>query len=339
MIKNDEESFQRIMAIDYLKSIAVILVILTHALSKELRLKIGGPFWISMAVPIFMILSGFTNSLSADKNQIETFKQFYSKKKLQAKLSRILRPYAVVICLELLLGGLQRFFFAKGPFLFFGIKDVLLYVLTGGTTPGSYYVLILLQFVFIFPLMLMFYRRTPKISITFFFSLHFFFDALTNYLPISGKLYRLLIFRYLAFIMLGIALYYEFDKVEKLVKRLAGLSFAYIGYYAYLGSAPKVFSKWANTSLPTVFWALALVVLGMTYLEKENTNKLSMLFSRIGQASYQIFLVQKFLFGFGLNRFFRKMNLNYGLSSFISIVLCCILGIVFQDIQLKLQRS
>lgn len=80
MNKNDEETFQRIMAIDYLKSIAVILVILTHALSKKQRLKIAGPFWISMAVPIFMILSGFTNSLSADKIKLVHLSNFTRKR-------------------------------------------------------------------------------------------------------------------------------------------------------------------------------------------------------------------------------------------------------------------
>lgn len=339
MNSNDERISQRIMAIDYLKSIAVILVILTHALSKQQRLRIGGPFWISMAVPIFMILSGFTNSLSADKNNIYSTKQYFKKEQLLSELSKILIPYLVIILLEIMLGGFQRIFFEVGPFMSFGLKEFIVFVLTGGTTPGSYYVLILLQFVVIFPFMLVAFKKAPKISIIFFFSVHFLFDVLTNYLPIPGKFYRVLIFRYLAFIIMGIALYYSYTQVSKSVRWLAIISLLYIGYSMYLGNVLKIFSKWTNTSLPTVFWALTLVLLGIAYLEKENTNYLTNICSRIGQASYQVFLIQKFLFGFGLNRFFRLINLNYALSSLFSILLCCFLGVVFHDIQLKIQAG
>lgn len=337
MKKNDERSFQRIMSIDYLKSVAVILVILTHALSKEQRLKIGGPFWISMAVPIFMILSGFTNSLSADKHNMDSLKKFFKKEKLVSQFSRVLIPYLAIILLELLLGGVQRIVFETGPFELFKLKDFILFILTGGTTPGSYYIPILIQFILIFPFMLLSFKRFGQKSVVFFFTVHFFYDVLANYLPISVKIYRLLIFRYLVFIIMGIALYHSYDRISKSVRWSAIISLAYIGYYTYLSKMPKVFSKWPNTSLPTVFWALAIVIIGMTYLEKENTHYVTNVLSRIGQASYQIFLVQKLLFGFGLNRFYRMINLNNVLSSVFSILLCCFIGIVFHDIQLKIQ--
>ncbi|MDN6196053.1 MAG: acyltransferase family protein, partial [Atopostipes suicloacalis] len=63
MNQENIKKFGRIQSIDYLKAFAIVLVILTHALTKTQRLKIAGPFWISMAVPIFMIISGFTNTL------------------------------------------------------------------------------------------------------------------------------------------------------------------------------------------------------------------------------------------------------------------------------------
>lgn len=337
MNRNDEKDFQRIMAIDYLKSFAVVLVILTHALSKNQRLKIGGPFWISMAVPIFMILSGFTNSLSADKNKIHSVQQFFMKDRIKTHLLRILIPYLTILLLELFVGGFQSNVLGIGPFVSFTLKDFIIYALTGGTTPGSYYIPLLVQFVVIFPFMLILFKKAPKISILLSFSLHLLFDAFTYYLSIPAGFYRISIFRYLAFIIMGITLYHFYDKVCKSVRWLAFFSLAYIGIYAYLGEVPKIFSRWTNTSLPTIFWALALVVLGMTYLEKANTTFIRNLFSRIGQASYQIFLIQKFLFGFGLNRFFRAIHLNYLLSSIFSVLLCCFLGLIFHAIQLKIQ--
>lgn len=332
---NDEKKFTRVMAIDYLKAIAVILVILTHALSKTQRLKIGGPFWISMAVPIFMIISGFTNTLSADKNNIDSLSQYFTKEELIPKLLRVILPYLVIVLLELLLGIFQEVIFNTGPFISFSLKDFIFYFLTGGTTPGSYYILILIQFIFLYPFMFLAFKKLGKNSIILFFLVHLIFDALTTYLPIPAELYRVSIFRYLAFIVMGIALYYSYHTIRKYTGWLTILSVIYIWTYAYLGYIPKLFSKWTNTSLPIVFWALYLVILGMKYLEKENRNLVTYLFSRIGKASYHIFLVQKIIFGFGLNKLFNSMNLNIFLSSIISIILSCFLGIVFYDIEFE----
>lgn len=335
MKKNDGKIFHRIMAIDYLKAIAVILVILTHALSKKQRLKIGGPFWISMAVPIFMVLSGFTNSLSADKNKFDSLGDYFTKEELFSKLSRVLQPYLIIVLLELLIGISQKVLFGTGRFLSFSLTDFIRYILTGGTTPGSYYILILIQFIFIFPFMHRIYKRIGKKSIILFFAIHLTFDLFANYLPISGRYYRILIFRYLAFIIMGIALYYSTHKIKQATKWFAVFSLIYISTYAYLGQVPKAFSKWTNTSLPTVFWAVALVLLGMTYLEKEKTTKVMNLLSRVGRASYHIFLIQKLLFGFGLNKFFRSMNPSILSSSTIAILLCCFLGIIFYDLEFE----
>lgn len=344
MDRNDEENNQRIMAIDYLKGIAVILVILTHALSKNQRLKIAGPFWISMAVPIFMTLSGFTNTLSANKNKITSFKQYFRKEQFVPKLVRIVWPYSLIILFELGVGLVKKNLLQTGPFVDFAVVDYIVYILTGGTTPGSYYVLILIQFLFLFPLILFAYKKSPKKSLVLFFTIHFLFDLTANCWPIPGKIYRVLIFRYLAFIIMGIALYYSYPTLKKIWKKLALISWVYIGMYAYVGYVPKVFSKWTNTALPTVFWALALVILGMKYLEIENNNVFRYWFSRIGQASYQIFLMQKFLFGFGLNQLLREMNLIIGFRIIIAIILCCFLGIllqvfVFQTNQNKEERD
>lgn len=335
MNRNDERCFQRIMAIDYLKGIAVILVILTHALSKNQRQKVGGPFWISMAVPMFMIISGFTNTLSADKNNINSLNQYFQKEKLVPRLTRIFQPYLIIILFELAIGLLQKILLQTGPFIDFMLQDYIFYILKGGTTPGSYYVLILIQFIFLYPFVLFAYRKSPRNSVVLFFTIHFFFDLIANYLPISGPIYRILIFRYLAFIIMGIALYYSYPTLKKIWKELAVVSWFYIGMYAYVGYVPKVFSKWTNTALPTVFWALALVILGMKYLEIENNHVFWYWFSRIGQASYHIFLVQKFLFGFGLNQLLRRMNLAIGLQVMIAIILCCFLGIVLSDLLVR----
>lgn len=328
----------RIVAIDYLKAFAAIFVILTHALTKSQRLKVAGPFWISMAVPIFMIISGFTNSLSADRSTIFSLKKLYQKQKILADMSRILYPYLIIVSIEYMLGLYLLLFLNTGPFVGFTFLDYILYFLVGGTTPGSYYIPIMIQFILLFPLTYFLYHQSPKLSIVASFMLHFLFDLVANYLPIPTKIYRLLIFRYLGFIILGVALYYSYFKIKKFIKWGNIVSVLYILIYSF-GYRLKVFAKWPNTALPTVFWAGTLVLLGLEYLEKPPNNWLSSLLSKTGKASYHIFLVQKILFGFGLNSILYSINSNIVIHVLLAVVICCFLGLFFQKIELKLQRE
>jgi len=52
------------------------------------------------------------------------------------------------------------------------------------------------------------------------FGIHLAFDIYSNTLPIETKIYRLLIFRYLAFIMMGIMIYHYQRKVKEREKEL-----------------------------------------------------------------------------------------------------------------------
>lgn len=321
---------QRIVAIDYLKAMATILVILAHALTKSQRLKIAGPFWISMAVPIFMIISGFTNSLSADRSDRNSWQELYQKQRIKNGLKRILVPYFIIVSLEYMIGFYQLLFLNTGPFIGFTFSDYLFYLLTGGTTPGSYYIPIMIQLILIFPLLLNFYRRSPNWALLFIGSFHFMFDFFANYLALPTRFYRLLIFRYLGFIILGIALYFSYEKVQKLTQKMTVFSIIYILFYSF-GYRFKVFAKWPNTALPTAFWALTLVILAMEYLEKQPRNSIAFLMSDIGKASYHIFLVQKLLFGFGLKQILAVSHLNIFIQTLAALIICSFLGLRFYN--------
>ncbi len=60
---------ERIHSIDFLKGICILFVIITHSnFTDYQRLIFGFPFWIKMAVPIFMIMSGYTMYTSYEKH-------------------------------------------------------------------------------------------------------------------------------------------------------------------------------------------------------------------------------------------------------------------------------
>lgn len=331
----------RIVSIDYLKAIAVILVIVNHTISKDQSLKVGGPFWIKMAVPIFMIISGFTYSMSARGNRLTSIRQYFNKDLMSAKLSRLMIPYTIIIVVETILNLMIS---VKSPKLELNsqlIKEFLRIFLRGGLGPGSYYLPILIQLLFLFPFMLFLFKKKPYKSILLFFSIHLSFDILSNLLPISAKLYRLSIFRYLVFIIMGIALYEnknEFKFKKHFITLLSIASIIYIWACNYYGYVPKIFSKWTTTSLPTVFLALKLVTLGMKYLKMEDKNIITNIASIIGKASYHIFLVQMVCFRFGLNKVLNYMKTNIIVNCILSVIICCSIGIVFYYFEMELRQ-
>lgn len=337
-IKRNNHS-SRLMSIDYLKAIAIVLVIVNHSLTDIKRLKLGGPFWISMAVPIFMIISGFTYSMSSERRSINTFGQYFNRDLMKTRLSRLIIPYLIIFILELLFIFIVTI---KFPSINIDIKlPISLLFLSGGIGPGSYYFPIVIQLLFLFPFMLFFFKKSNIGSIVFFFLAQLSFDILLNLIPIPGRLYRLLIFRYLVFIIMGINLYYNKDKIKNNIALmvLPLSSIIYIWIVNYSAYTPKLFVKWTGTSLPTVFLALAFVVLAMKYLEIENKNKFTHLISLVGKASYHIFLVQKTAFGFGLNRFFRNRDISFTVSSISAILICCSIGFAFYCFEGKVRKS
>ncbi len=310
--------------IDWLKAFAIILIVITHSLTWKERLSMGGPFWIDMAVPVFMILSGFTYSLSAEHRNIYSFNKWFSLNLILPKLKRILVAYGVAMIVETILFAVLQ------PELIGGLIKRYLF---GGWGPGSYYVPILLQLLLVFPVLFFIFNKSPIAAIIISFGGHLCFDVLANLIPISESVYRLLIFRYLAFVFLGIILYYYKDRlIEALygyVLFFGALSAGYIYIYAYIGYTLTIFAKWTSTSLPTAFWAFFLVVSSFKYLRVailvDNIVKI------IGRASYHIFLVQMI--------YFMLIAKMFESNVIINLAICMVIGIIFYYFEMRVLRN
>ena len=93
-------SNERLHSIDYLKGLLIIFVIITHNnFTENQRLLFFFPFWIKMAVPGFMIISGFTLCLAQKKKNMK-FLDNYKPKILIQKLLRFLIPYTLIYVIE-----------------------------------------------------------------------------------------------------------------------------------------------------------------------------------------------------------------------------------------------
>ena len=58
------------------------------------------PFWIDMAVPMFMVISGYVNAKSFEIKNIRCLEDAYQKSLLITKLIRFLVPFLITFALE-----------------------------------------------------------------------------------------------------------------------------------------------------------------------------------------------------------------------------------------------
>ena len=80
---------KRNTTLDSLKGISIILVLITHYPWSDLQRKMFiFPYLISMAVPIFMIISGYVGALSFERHGINSIRKAYSFKELFRKIIR-----------------------------------------------------------------------------------------------------------------------------------------------------------------------------------------------------------------------------------------------------------
>lgn len=124
----------RDVSLDYIKTIAMIMIIITHLPWNTLeRNNYLFPFWIDLAVPLLMIVTGINWYNSAKRNG-----KF--KRNIPRYLKRILFLYFIVALIEFLI------LIVKGD----NVNEILFNLLIGGYGPGSYYTFIMIQLILIF---------------------------------------------------------------------------------------------------------------------------------------------------------------------------------------------
>ena len=146
---------ERIKFLDVLKGICIIMVIVSHyAWSETERLIFLFPFWIDMAVPIFMLISGYVYAISIDKNRIYQMEDAYRFSFICKKVVRYTIPFGIAFLLEMIMYTIA----GSG----YNLVSAVITFIDGGRGPGSYYYPIMIQLIFIFPLIYFSIRKTQK---------------------------------------------------------------------------------------------------------------------------------------------------------------------------------
>lgn len=307
--------------IDFVKGIAIILVLFNHYEWAEGSF-VGTHlynFLVCMAVPIFMLCTGYVSAASFSAKNI-SLKDAYTKKALVPKLLRYTLPVLWFYLAETVLtfafqhlgyldylSGLDfKYNHGYGGKKMTLLGTVVFFFAGGRGQHGTYYFPIILQVAFMIPVI---YHVVKKYK----FGVHFCFITtlllecakipLVHFLAKIGisnsvcyGVYRLVAFRYIFVLALGCYIYLYRDKFCKWYKLapmfLVGALYIYL--IEYTSYERVIFIWWQNTSAIAVLYIAPFFALGVKYLGKINFR----FFEELGKASYHILMVQIIYYNF-----------------------------------------
>ena len=138
-MKNSLQNINNLQLINHIKALCIIFVIIDHCS----LLNGADPiylFFVRMAVPIFIFISGYNYSQSFEKRNAVLYSFAYIKRKVLRFLIPAIITCTLYIFLIILNGNIVSFEYVLTTF-FYGYYGL-----------GAYYCNIMLQFIFVFPL-------------------------------------------------------------------------------------------------------------------------------------------------------------------------------------------
>ena len=330
MLDRQTDKLGRYNNLDVIKGICILLVVFTHfSWSEDDRLRFLFPFWVDMAVPIFMIVSGYVYSLSFEKHGLDTISKSYSIFISSKKVIRYTVPFLLIFILEVILETIkQGHLYSPGSLFYFFLR--------GANGPGSYYYPVLFQLVFLFPIIYFIIKKFDFNGLIICFIINYIYEILKNAYYINDASYRLLVFRYIFVIAFGCYLAVGKKQIKwQIYLAWFGIGVMYIVLFRFFGITPIFTQYWTGTS----FWACMYILPIAAFLISRKNLRFKPL-EIIGKASYNIFLFQMVFYGYcsGLvNNLFSFINSKL-LLLFLYIMICVTIGIVFYYIETPLTK-
>ena len=322
IVSNKQE---RLDYIDIYKCVAVLFVIITHYKWQDSeRLTFLFPFWVKMAVPMFMLITGYVFAYSSEKKSV-SLSESYNPIEILVKWLRYILPFLPIYVFILLVRIV-----AKNEY--FTIPEIIIDFISGGDGRGSYYVPILIQLTLFIPLIRWIVKKNPYLGISVCFFVNILYEIIKNIIHMNPDLYRIVSFRYIFIVSLGCLLFYKksFSLLEKILLILSGIAggvFIYVFDYTVL--EPHIFTQATDTSCLAVL--LILPIFAFLFKFKKIHNKV---LQKIGSSSYGIFLIQM-AFYYGPHSILYRYVKNVFIEIPVILIICCSVGILYQYINNK----
>ncbi len=285
-----------------MKGYAILCVLLAHALPNPDAT--GYALWGGMQVPLFLLIQVF-----------HSFKKepHFSFAKL---MKRVVLPFLLIQLVLITMACKQG-----------DICNQLIVSIIGGggRGPGSYYFWLYLQFAVLLPLL---YPLTNKLKrsqlLIIFLLVSVGCEVLSSLIHIPEPVFRLLCLRYLFLIYLGIEWVQEGIVINAKTLLLSLISIAAIIYFTYFDHSLEPFffkTAWRYHRWICYFYVAYLLawLLSLGYNAIRNVNWLDRFFKSIGDASYEIYLVQMAVFSIFSRRLLSFLPEVVGVVSYVII--------------------
>lgn len=299
---------------DVLKAIAIAFVVLDHSLTWEIKSAIGGPFWERTSIPFFLLVMGFNMGLSFRHSGATTLRELYSREYFSKKIIRYVYPFILLYAFSILAG----FYFES---LTFNEYSLLLWLPFWG--PGNWFIPVLMSSILVFPAVYWAYTKSPKatlvlcfmseilLQIVMFFAVPMILqDGSYTYMSYEAAFLTSLIRTNILFLLpaVGLGLWFSSgfdlnDKRNRFMMVAFPLSFIYMVAYQFFAFRFTFYEGvyrytliWGDYTFLVYPYSALLFLLAMKYLPSTPQNGLQRFISKVGRATYHIFLFQIFYF-------------------------------------------
>ena len=324
----DNNTAKRNCTIDLIKGFAIILVLITHySWTDEQRKLFVFPFVINMAIPVFMVITGYVYSLSLSKQGINHIEDAFPMKMILKRIVRYALPFYAVIIWSLFDPHFQRL----------SLLELLRWAIDGADGPGSYYFPVMIQIVFVFPLVYFLINKKEGKGLLIAFIANSVYELLAWSYGMPTTCYRLLMFRYVFLIAVGVYAFkgYKLKLWQSILTAIIGAAFIII--VVYFDYVPRIVnSDWSTTN----FISSMLIVPLMIWILQNHKNIRVMFLlpiEIIGRASYHIYLVQMVYYLWYYYEFQRIVSTWY-IHLILGIVICLVLGVVWYYVDKPIQK-
>ena len=321
---------ERLHLTDYLKAICIVMVIITH-FDWETKAYPIFTYGIRMAVPIFMILSGYNAVLSYERHKLNTLGAIYSPVEMLPKLAWIMLPYTLLFFFEALSAQYLTYELT--------VSDFIYTYLTGGFgdgLSGGYYVACLLELTLTMPIIYVIMRRFPKGGLVGIFAFNFLYEVFVIYSGMSWANYRIIYLRYIFMVAAGMYMALGHKLHPALVGIMLAAGCVYLYAFDYIGLNIKLFKWWGNTNLPAALYIVPVIyILFALFATKQLPSAVGSLLALLGRSTWHIFLFQMLYYRMGWCDDFLYLGAFWNIT--LNILICCFAGCAWSRLEKHFQ--
>lgn len=307
--------------IDFLKAYSIVCVLLAHAIPHKAFDYIQFMVWGGMQVPMFILIQVYHVFKQGNRPGIN-FRRLWKRIVLPFLMSQI-----IIFVLLLLQSPLSY-------------KEIVLNTIaSGGNGPGSYFIWIYLQIALLLPILWSVCRKyTRKQLITIFVGISVLFDILFSIINLPQPIYRLLATRYFFLIFLGLN-WVGGARINRSSILFSLLSLCAVEFFMYNTSdlEPIFFTTGWKTHRWVCYYYVAILLptlLNQVFDSIKHRVRLLTFITKIGQCSYEIYLVQMAVFIFFPSTIASYMDAGVLRSVVLitsELIACILLGILLKD--------